>query len=74
MRTFHFQWTAFLISFGIGMLAVYVIQPAVTYVDQYPNPHNMDRIIYHDLAGGCYKFNAEDVECTKDAVIQPLAA
>jgi len=74
MRTFQFHWAAFLTAFGVGMLAVYLIQPAVTYVDTYPNPHNMDRIIYQDLAGDCYKFNVEAVACTKDAVTQPLAA
>lgn len=71
---FTFQWVAFLASFGIGMLAVYLIQPSVTYIDTYPNPNNMDRIVFKDFAGDCYKFKIESVECTKDAIAQPLAA
>ena len=71
--TFTFKWGAFFAAFGIGLLAVYVIQPAVNYIDQYPNPHNMDRVVYRDIAGDCYKFNAKDVTCTSDAVAQPFA-
>jgi len=74
LRKFTFQWVAFLISFCIGLLAVYLIQPAVTYIYTYPNPNNMNRIIYKDFAGDCYKFKIEPVECTKDAIEQPLAA
>ena len=71
---FTFQWMTFLASFGIGMLAVYIIQPNMTYIDTYPNPNNIDRVVYKDFAGDCYKFKMDTVECTKDAVPQPMAA
>ena len=74
MREFHFHWAAFFIAFGFGILAVYLIHPAVTYIDQYPNPHNVNRIVYQDLSGDCYKFKLEDATCSKDAQEQPLSA
>lgn len=74
MASFQFQWKAFVISFAIGMLAVYLIQPPVEFIDQYPNPHNIERVVYQDLAGDCYKFNMKDATCTKDAVVQPIAS
>ena len=56
------------------MLAVYLIQPPVEFIDQYPNPHNIERVVYQDLAGDCYKFNMKDATCTKDAIVQPIAS
>ena len=74
MPAFSFHWSAFVGAFCVGLLAVYLIHPAVTYIDQYPNPHNVDRIVYKDLAGDCYMFKSKEVTCSKDAVNQPIAA
>ena len=73
MATFAFRWGPFFVAFAVGMLIVYTIEPPVTIVTKYPNPDNADTQVYRDIAGGHYKYEVKDVECTKDAVEQPVA-
>jgi hypothetical protein len=73
MATFTFRWLAFCAAFAVGMLIVYAIEPPVTIVPKYPNPDNADTQVYRDITGGHYKYEVKDVECTKDAVDQPVA-
>jgi len=71
--TFTFRWVAFFVAFAVGMLIVYAIEPPVTIVPKYPNPDNAATQVYRDIAGGHYKYEVKDVECTNNAVEQPVA-
>tara|TARA_Y100000816_G_C25890073_1_gene464364 strand:- start:210 stop:458 length:249 start_codon:yes stop_codon:yes gene_type:complete len=54
----------FLISFSIGMLYVYLVQPPKEIVHRHPNPNNTD-IIYTDKNNTCYKYKVEKRNCNE---------
>ena len=56
----------FLISFGIGVLLVYMFQNEPTIVYKYPTPYNAGKVTYKDDAGVCYKYKAYKVECNQN--------
>lgn len=70
---YRIRWGVFLAAFALGMLYVYVTEPAFQVMLKYPTPYDRN-IIYHDLGGGCYTYVAKEVPCTKDAVVQPVPA
>jgi hypothetical protein len=72
--TFQFRWGVFVAAFALGMLYVYISEPAFQVVVKYPTPYDCDSIVYNALRGGCYKFSAKEVECTRAAVATPVAA
>ena len=60
----------FIISFCIGMLFVYMIEPQPEVIIKYPVP-NSD-IIYKDESDMCYKYNYQEVSCNKSAIEFPI--
>ena len=61
----------FIISFCVGILAVYVMQPKTQIVHKFPSPTNIDQK-YKDNTNNCYKFDIEEVQCLPTAVPQPV--
>jgi hypothetical protein len=57
---------AFLISFAIGLLFVYILGPEMKTIYIYPTPENVDKILFKDKADNCFQFVEEMVECPKD--------
>ena len=49
----------FIGSFAIGMLFVYMYQPKKEIVYKFPNPNNVDKVVYKDKDDACYKFKYE---------------
>lgn len=72
VQEFKLQLPAFLLAFAFGMLVAYVLTPPVTYIDKYPTPFDVERILYTDLTQGCYKFRVEEATCAADALPQPV--
>lgn len=68
---FRLNITAFVISFAIGILYVYLIRPPPTKViHQFPTPFNT-ATVYKDAAGNCFVFDAIRVDpCPKETVAQ----
>lgn len=63
----------FFISFAIGLLLVYLIQPSPKVVVKFPSPYNAGNITYKDSNDSCYKFDAVKVACDeKPTKPQPL--
>ena len=62
-RSVKIHHWAFIISFAIGMLFVYILQPMPKIIIKHPNPENAGKIVYKDNGDSCYKYIAEQVEC-----------
>lgn len=63
----------FFISFAIGLLLVYLIQPMPKVVVKFPSPYNAGHITYKDSNDSCYKYDAVKVSCNeKSTKPQPL--
>ena len=54
----------FLISFCIGILYVYLVQPSKEIVYRFPNPNNTS-LIYKDKNDNCYKYKIEERNCNE---------
>lgn len=72
MKHFQLNWPVFVISFVVGILYIYLLSPAPKIVVKFPSPFNAGKVVYRDKSDECYVFDAVKVECTKDALKQPL--
>ena len=57
---------AFLISFAIGILFIYIMGPQMKSIYIYPSPESVDKVLFKDKAENCFYFDEEHVECPKD--------
>jgi hypothetical protein len=53
----------FIISLIVGIFAVYVYLPDTRKIYVYPNPENIDILLYRDKTGQCFKFDQKEVSC-----------
>ena len=56
----------FIISLAIGLFVTYITTEPTKSIVVYPNPDNIDKILYKDSADNCFKFKAKEVKCPKD--------
>ena len=56
----------FIISLAIGIFVTYITIPATQRIVVYPNPDNIDKILYQDRADNCFKFSSKEVKCPTD--------
>lgn len=59
----YINFTYFLLSFAIGLFVVYVLGEDIKVVKVYPNPNNVESILYKDKADECFKMKASEVDC-----------
>lgn len=63
---------SFLLSFGIGMLFVYLNAPKPELVVKFPSPLNAGKIKYKDKHDNCYYIRSENTSCPSDkSLIKP---
>lgn len=60
----------FLISFFIGMLLVYILEPLPEIIIKYPSPDT--NIVYKDESDLCYIYENQEVPCDSSAIDFPL--
>ena len=63
---------AFILSFLVGCVFVYLSPTEYKTVVVYPTPNNVNKIQYKDSANNCFQFTAKLVECSKDAKKIPI--
>ena len=61
----------FFVSFAIGLLLVYFVQPSPKVVVKFPTPYNAGHVTYNDSNDSCYKFNATEVACDAGGHVKP---
>ena len=71
-RTFKFNYLAFIIAFGVGILYVYLSAPKPKIIIKYPTPYNVNKVVYKNENDICYKYNAEEIMCNDKAIKQPV--
>ncbi len=71
LRSINLQ--AFVLSFLVGVLVCYASSPPKRLVRRFPDPGNVDGVIYHtSVPGDCYKYVAFEVSCDADPAAPPL--
>ena len=56
---------AFLTALAIGIFYIYITTPPKRIVYKYPTPDNVNKILYRDDAGTCYKYKMIESPCLK---------
>jgi hypothetical protein len=69
---FRLNLLAFIIAFSFGIAYCYVSTPPSKVVVKFPSPNNAGKIVYRDNADNCFAFDANEVQCTKEAIPQPI--
>ena len=59
----YINLTYFIISFSLGLFLVYILGEDVKVVKVYPNPINIETVLYKDNADECFKMKAMEVKC-----------
>ncbi len=59
----HFVWWSFLLGLIVGIFGIYYAAPTMAVVMKYPAPDMVDKLIYKDKNGMCYKYGVKDVNC-----------
>lgn len=57
---------AFFISFFVGILLCYMMDPEQKVIIKFPSPYNAGKIEYKDDDNTCYKFKASKESCPID--------
>jgi hypothetical protein len=71
-KHFRINILAFMIAFVSGIIYVYMDVPKQRVIIKYPTPYNSNKLVYKGIDDNCYKFNVKEVECTQDAIKQPI--
>jgi len=71
-KVFKFNVFAFIISFAVGILYVYISTPKPKIIIKYPTPYNVNKIVYKNENDVCYKYKVEEIKCTDKAIDQPI--
>jgi hypothetical protein len=51
------------------MFIVYITMPLPEIIIRYPTPYNAGKIIYKDNAEMCYVYDAKEITCPKEGII-----
>lgn len=57
---------AFLISFCIGLIFVYLLGPERKKIYIYPSPETVEKVLFKDKSNNCFYFDEQTVECPTD--------
>ena len=73
MKFFHFiNIRVMILSFVLGLLAIYIVMPESKTIIVYPTPDNVDKIQYKDDADNCFSLKQEEVSCPMLGNIQHI--
>lgn len=64
--TKYINFKAFLISFAIGLLYIYLTDDYKKIIVVYPTPMNKDEKVYVDKANNCFKYNLHESTCSNN--------
>lgn len=62
----YLNFTAFLISFAIGVLYIYLTDDYKKVIVVYPTPMNKDNQVFIDKSNNCFKYNLEETACSSN--------
>lgn len=68
----HFEILPFLVGLGFGLVLLFFWKPQPEIIQAYPHPNNVEKNIYRDPNGVCYKYQSKEVNCdANESTIKP---
>jgi hypothetical protein len=65
--TRYIDFSAFLISFAVGMFFVYTTFDDRRKIVVYPTPENVEHVLYRDQTNQCFAFHQKEVTCPSNS-------
>ena len=62
----YFEWKPFFVGLLIGLLLLMFFKPAKEVIYKYPHPKTVEKLVYKDQNGACYKYSVSEVDCDKN--------
>lgn len=62
----HFEMFPFLVGVFIGFIGLYFYKRGPSVIQKYPHPSTVEKNVYRDPNGVCYKYQAKEVDCDKN--------
>ena len=62
----HFEIFPFLVGILVGVVGLIFWKRGPSVIQKYPHPSNVEKNIYRDPNGICYKYQAKEVDCDKN--------
>jgi hypothetical protein len=62
----QFRIIPFLCGIVLGLYLVFYFKPEPVTVVRFPSPDNVDKDVYRDKNGVCYKYKSTEVDCDKN--------
>lgn len=59
----HIVWWSLALGLVIGILGIFCMKPMMVPTMKYPTPETVDKLIYKDKNGICYKYTTKEVNC-----------
>ena len=62
----HFEMIPFLVGLGFGLVLLLFWKQKPDVVNAYPHPTNVEKNVYRDPNGVCYKYQSKEVNCDEN--------
>ena len=62
----HFEMVPFLVGLGFGLILLIFWKQKPDIIKAYPHPSNVEKNVYRDPNGVCYKYQSKEVDCDKN--------
>ena len=59
----HIVWWALALGLVVGVLGIFCMDPMKVPIMKYPTPETVDKLVYKDKNGICYKYVTKEVNC-----------
>lgn len=59
----HFEMVPFLVGLAFGLVLLLFWKQKPDVVNAYPHPANVEKNVYRDPNGVCYKYQSKEVNC-----------
>ncbi len=62
----HFEMVPFLGGLALGLVLLFFWKQKPEVIEAYPHPSNVEKNVYRDPNGVCYKYQSKEVDCDKN--------
>jgi hypothetical protein len=62
----YISWKAFFLSFMVGLVFIYIIEPGTKTVLMYPTPSTVGKVFMKDSANNCFQYVQTLMSCPSD--------
>ena len=62
----YFEWMPFFAGLVFGIFLLFFLRYEKMTLYKYPHPNTIEKLVYRDQNGACYKYNVKEVNCDEN--------